>query len=233
MFRSLRGRLIVLLLLVVAAAIATGVLMVGLFRQSATARAGQAESEIGRACDAITAAYQFYSAGWQGPARGRYDDTLRRDLTAVVQTALRDRAGIEGGIWQAEAGSLAYAFPTYQGSGPKTDLPQAELGRIQAVNRAALLFRKLARGFRQLARQCFFREMQDAFGFIARLDQLALGKILLGEFDRFLEHAFDFGIVETVGWLDFNRVLRAGAQIARGNLQDAARVDQKFHFNPR
>ena len=138
MFRSLRGRLIVLLLLVVAAAIATGVLMVGLFRQSATARAGQAEAEVGRACDAIAAAYQFYSAGWQGPARGRYDDTLRRDLTAVVQTALRDRAGIEGGIWQAEAGSLAYAFPTYQGSGPKTDLPQAELGRIQAVNRAAL-----------------------------------------------------------------------------------------------
>jgi signal transduction histidine kinase len=35
-------------------------------------------------------------------------------------------------------GSLAYSFPTYQGAGPKTDLPQAELPRIQAVNRAAL-----------------------------------------------------------------------------------------------
>jgi len=41
-------------------------------------------------------------------------------LTAVVQTALRDRPGIEGGIWQTDAGSLAYAFPTYEGGGPKT-----------------------------------------------------------------------------------------------------------------
>jgi signal transduction histidine kinase len=138
MYRSLRGRLIVLLLLLIVAAIASGALMVGLFRQSATAQAGQAEAEIGRACDAIIGAYRFYSAGWQGPAPAPGDEALRRDLTAVVQTALRDRAGIEGGIWQADAGSLAYAFPTYQGSGPKTDLPQAELPRIQAVNRAAL-----------------------------------------------------------------------------------------------
>jgi signal transduction histidine kinase len=138
MFRSLRGRLIVLLVLLVAAAAAAGVLMVGLFRQSATAQAGQAEAEIGRACDAIGGAYRFYSAGWQGPAVGSNNDALRRDLTTVVQTALRDRPGIEGGIWQGDAGSLAYAFPTYQGSGPKTDVPQAELPRIQAVNQAAL-----------------------------------------------------------------------------------------------
>ena len=138
MFRSLRGRLIVLLVLLVAAAGAAGALMVGLFRQSATAQAGQAEAEIGRACDAIGGAYRFYSAGWQGPAAGSNNDALRRDLTTVVQTALRDRPGIEGGIWQGDAGSLAYAFPTYQGSGPKTDVPQAELPRIQAVNQAAL-----------------------------------------------------------------------------------------------
>lgn len=138
MDRSLRGRLIVLLVLLSAAAVAAGILMVGLFRQSTTARAGEAESEIGRACDAISSAYRFYSTGWQGPAAGVANDTLRRDLTAVVQTALRDRPGIEGGIWQSEAGPLAYAFPTYQGAAPKTDVPQAELARIQAVNQAAL-----------------------------------------------------------------------------------------------
>jgi hypothetical protein len=138
MFRSLRGRLIVLLLLLAAAAVAAGALMVELFRQSATAQAGQAAAEIGRACDAIAAAYQFYSAGWQEPAPGPDDAALRRGLTTVVQTALRDRPGIEGGIWQGGEGSLAYAFPTYQGSGPKTDLPQAELPLIQAVNQAAL-----------------------------------------------------------------------------------------------
>src|SRR5262249_22985818 len=99
--------------------------------------AGQAGAEIGRACDAIGGAYRFYTTGWKGPPPAPNDESLRRDLTAVVQTALRDRAGIEGGIWQAEAGSLAYAFPTYQGAEPKTDLPQAELPRIQAINRMA------------------------------------------------------------------------------------------------
>jgi Sigma-54 interaction domain len=60
MFRSLQARLLVLLLLLVAASVAAGVLMFGLFRQSATARVGQADAEIGRACDAIGEAYRFY-----------------------------------------------------------------------------------------------------------------------------------------------------------------------------
>jgi len=138
MSRSLRGRLVVLLVLLAAAAIAAGTLMVGLFHQSAAAQVGQADAENGRACDAIGAAYRFYSAGWHGPAPALEDATLRRNLTTVVQTALRNRPGVEGGIWQSEAGSLAYAFPTYEGTGPKTDLPQAELLRIRAINAMAL-----------------------------------------------------------------------------------------------
>jgi signal transduction histidine kinase len=50
---------------------------------------------------------------------------------------LANRAGVEGGIWQSEAGPLAYAFPTYEGTGPKTDLPIAERDQIQAVNQQA------------------------------------------------------------------------------------------------
>jgi signal transduction histidine kinase len=137
-FGSLRGRLVVLLMLVAAAAAAAGILMFGLFRQSATARAGQAEAEIGRGCDAVAGAYRFYSAGWRGPSSGADAGKLRRDLTTVVQTALRERPGVEGGIWQNGVGSLAYAFPTYQGAGPKTDVPEAELSRIRSVNRSAL-----------------------------------------------------------------------------------------------
>jgi len=138
MFRSLRGRLAVLLVLLAAAAIATGALMIGLFRQSATSQVGQAEAQIGRACDAIAAAYRFYSTGWQGTGSAREEQSYRGGLTAVVQTALRDRSGIEGGIWERETGSLAYAFPTYQGAGPKTDVPAAELPRIETVNQSAL-----------------------------------------------------------------------------------------------
>jgi signal transduction histidine kinase len=135
--RSLRGRLSVLLSLLIAAAIATGVLMIDLFRQSATAQVGQAVAEIGRACDAIAGAYRFYGTGWQRPGPAIDDQAFRNGLSAVVQTALNNRRRVEGGIWQSEAGSLAYAFPTYEGGGPKTDVPQAELPRIQVINRSA------------------------------------------------------------------------------------------------
>jgi hypothetical protein len=59
------------------------------------------------------------------------DDRLRQELTTVVQAALSSAIGIEVGIWQADAGSLAYAFPSYEGTGPKTDLPAAELNTIR------------------------------------------------------------------------------------------------------
>lgn len=128
----------VVLLLVIGAAIAASVLMVDLFRQSATARVGQAQAEVARSCDAIAQAYAFYVAGLPGTQSGLDEQSFRRGLTAVVATALRRRTGIEGGIWQLGQESLAYAYPTYEGTGPKTDLPQAELPRIQQVNQSAL-----------------------------------------------------------------------------------------------
>lgn len=73
--------------------------------------------------------------GWRG---GNIDDALRQELVTVVLAALRQSPGVEGGIWQGHAGSLAYAFPTYEGTGPKTDLPAAELSTISQVNADAL-----------------------------------------------------------------------------------------------
>ena len=97
MFRSLRGRLVVLLALLIAAAIAAGVVMVGLFRQSATAQVGQAEGQIGRACDAIAAAYRSSSLEWRAPVAALEDDTYRSRLLVIVESALRHRPGVEGG----------------------------------------------------------------------------------------------------------------------------------------
>ena len=136
MFGSLRARLFALVLLLAAASIAIGFLMLGLFRQSTVARVGQAEAELQRACDAIDGAYRFYGAGWHGSDAGA-DVGFRSGLVTVLQTALHQRVGVEGGIWQRDTGSLAYAYPTYEGSGPKTDLPQAELPRIGDINRVA------------------------------------------------------------------------------------------------
>src|ERR1700674_1516682 len=110
--QSLRSRLMVLIALLAIAGIATGTLMVGLFYQSASAQAGEAEAQIARACDSIASAYRFYSAQWPGPSTSLEDADLRASLATVVQTALRDRLGVEGGLWQADSGAVAYAYPT-------------------------------------------------------------------------------------------------------------------------
>jgi len=69
----------------------------------------------------------------------RYDMSMRRPgeanvdlMHAVLDLALIRTEGIEGGFWTsrpapgAPNGFLAYAFPTYEGSGVKRDIPEAE-----------------------------------------------------------------------------------------------------------
>jgi signal transduction histidine kinase len=131
---SLRSRLALLWVLSLGACIAVGVLLVQFYQQSTAAQVGHAQAVTARACDLIRDRYAFYAAGWRGPAPPAGGEGLRRDLTAAVTLAIARQDGVEGGIWQVEAGPLAYAFPTYQGSGPKTDLPEAERDRIRAVN---------------------------------------------------------------------------------------------------
>jgi signal transduction histidine kinase len=137
MFRSLRTRLVLILVLLVAAATASGFIMFALFEQSTTAQIGQAAAVAGRACDAIGRAYRFYTAEGRSGAPDLAGAAAQRELSAVTFTALRDKPAIEGGLWQADAGAFAYAFPSYEGSGPKTDIPQAELPRIVAANQQA------------------------------------------------------------------------------------------------
>ena len=134
LFRSLRARLILLWIIVVVASLTAGLLMIGLFRQTTTAQIGRAEAVIARSCDAIGRDYRFYMTNWSGPAPQLDEVKLKQGMTNVVQLALRDQLGVEGGIWQSDAGALAYAYPTYEGSGPKSDLPQAELARIREIN---------------------------------------------------------------------------------------------------
>lgn len=136
--RSLVGRLTAILALLLAAALASGFVMVSLFAQSTAARIGQASAVASQSCGSISRAYRFYTAAWHGAAPDLFDATLRRDLGAVIVMALNDKAGVEGGLWQSDAGSLAYGFPTYEGNGPKTDLPQAELPRIKTAVGVAL-----------------------------------------------------------------------------------------------
>ncbi len=135
--RSLRARLFVVWLLSLAAACAVGWLLLQLYREGLTAQTARAAAGIAQACDRLADGYAFYATGWAGPAGGVADARLRHDLTALTQVALSASRGVEGGVWQQGQGSLAYAYPTYAGTGPKTDLPAAERPRIAAVNEQA------------------------------------------------------------------------------------------------
>jgi signal transduction histidine kinase len=133
--RSLRFRLFALWIMLFVSGAATAFLLFESFRQSANARVARSEELVVRACRDIADRYQFFVSGWTG---GPTDNRLKQELGSVVQTALSAAVGVEGGIWQADEGSLAYAFPSYEGTGPKTDLPAAELNTIREVNAEAL-----------------------------------------------------------------------------------------------
>src|SRR5438270_5424214 len=133
--RSLRFRLFALWIMLVASGAATAFLLYESFRQSSNARVARSEELVVRACRDIADRYQFLVSGSSG---GSIDDRLKQELGGVVQMALATAVGVEGGIWQSEEGSLAYAFPSYEGTGPKTDLPAAELNTIKEVNAEAL-----------------------------------------------------------------------------------------------
>ncbi len=130
---SLRSRLFALWLLTLAACLALAVMLVQFYDQTTAAQTQRAEAVVARSCDMIRDRYDFYVSGWTGAP----DATLLHGLSAVVTVALAHQDGIEGGIWEAGTGSLAYAFPTYAGTGPKTDLPQAEINPIRSANERA------------------------------------------------------------------------------------------------
>jgi signal transduction histidine kinase len=136
--RSLRTRLLALWLMLATSAGVTGYLLLEFYQQSANAQVSRAEDAVARGCRDIGDRYAFFVTGWTGAAAGDIDDALKRQLTEVVQAALLRATGVEGGLWQPLLGAVAYAYPTYEGSGPKTDVPAAELSTIRQVNAEAL-----------------------------------------------------------------------------------------------
>ena len=109
--RSLRSRLFVLWFLSLAASVAVGVLLVGLYRQSSSAQLASTETAVAEACDAIADRFSYYAAGWAGPAPGENEAGFRADLAAVVEFALTDYPGLGGGIWRQDDGPLASTVP--------------------------------------------------------------------------------------------------------------------------
>jgi signal transduction histidine kinase len=97
-------------------------MLVALYKETSSQRTERAASTLARACDSILREAAVL------PASAAAGNTA-----GAVSRALEGFHGVEGGIWQVNAGSLAYAFPSYEGSGRKTDLPQAEEPTIREV----------------------------------------------------------------------------------------------------
>src|SRR5947209_18858034 len=106
--RSLRFRLFALWIMLVASGTATAYLLFESFQQGSNARLLRSEELAARACRDIADRYQFFVTGWSGTP---VDERLKQELIGVVQAALANTIGVEGGTWQSDEGSLAYAFP--------------------------------------------------------------------------------------------------------------------------
>ncbi|MYM34610.1 sensor histidine kinase [Duganella sp. FT94W] len=104
-------------------------LLLQLGRQGADAQVAAARARGAVICQIMRA-----GAGRMALQRGQ-TTALER---ALVDMALREDAGFEGGLWAESRGAYAYAFPTYDGSGVKQDAPAAELPRIAALAQQAL-----------------------------------------------------------------------------------------------
>jgi signal transduction histidine kinase len=110
-------------------------MLVALYKETTSQRTERAAASIGRACEAILREMRA------SPTEGSIV-AVAPDYFAYVTRALEPFAGVEGGIWNATTGTLAYAFPTYEGSGQKTDLPQAEQPTIRQVVESAVIARR-------------------------------------------------------------------------------------------
>lgn len=131
-----RRDLLILWLSISAAALVLGGLLLLLSRQGAGRQIAHARQVTATSCQALQAGtarlYRQPSA-----TAGAPDVLTPAAAQAILDLALRDQPGVEGGFWRESAGVVAYAFPTYDGTGIKRDPPSAELDRIASMAQRA------------------------------------------------------------------------------------------------
>ena len=75
--------------------------------------------------------------------------------------------------------------------------------------------------------------LDDRLGFVARVDQQARGEVGLGVLERVEQHPLDLVVGQPVRRLHLDRLLDVGAQLARGDAEDAVGVDLELHLDAR
>lgn len=129
---SLHAAFTVIWLFIVASCIATGFLMLGLYRLGVDARVDTVAARVDKAEAALRTRFAVYAQSY--PTAPDFTDLQRRrELALILQIVLQDYEDVEGGFYAPSAGFVAYAFPSYEGSGTKQDVPEAEAARIAAL----------------------------------------------------------------------------------------------------
>ncbi|MBR7962744.1 HAMP domain-containing histidine kinase [Burkholderia vietnamiensis] len=134
---------LVMLWALVAALCATLVALVWIVARSAESeQIAGARAQGAAACEAVAARY----AGSVQPSARRPDP---EPMHAILDIVLAHAPDVEGGFWTRDGAGgdgrfLAYAFPTYQGSGIKRDVPEAETPLIVRTLGAAAATRATA-----------------------------------------------------------------------------------------
>ncbi|HVI55710.1 MAG TPA: ATP-binding protein [Luteibacter sp.] len=129
---TLSRQLFLVWVLVLASCLGIAGLLFAAWHQTGTAQLTHAQRTLATTCAAIVSRYNGASTA------AREDSQAGGLADVVVQLVLDEAEGIEGGIWDNRQGFVAYAYPTYQGSGSKTDVPDAERSNLAATAAAAL-----------------------------------------------------------------------------------------------
>ncbi len=124
-------------LLVVALCIALGMLVQGLYRLGVDARVDAVSARLGKATTSLQTRFGVYVHSFAAPP-DLSDAARRRELDLLVNLVLQDYEDVEGGLYDRDAGFVAYGFPSYEGGAIKQDVPAAESARIAQVAQEAL-----------------------------------------------------------------------------------------------
>jgi signal transduction histidine kinase len=128
---SLRAQLVTFWLLLLLICGGLGIVMMVLYQNSAGVQIGEARRLTEQVCESIAERYA------QSAATRSQESADRGLMQVVLQLALVEAPHVEGGIWSSRSGFLAYAYPTYEGGGVKSDVPEAERPHITEVATSA------------------------------------------------------------------------------------------------
>ncbi|MBI2230861.1 MAG: hypothetical protein HYU46_17395 [Deltaproteobacteria bacterium] len=136
---SLKSRLAVLGTLAAAAVAIAAFLAFQMLHRTEAAVVGEAERQLAVAGNQMANRYHYLSASFlerdaPSPLAAR-EEVL---ITQLTEALLAGYQGVEGGFYiSADDALVGYAYPTYQGTGRKTDVPAAEEDVIRRVARRA------------------------------------------------------------------------------------------------